>query len=557
MVIVLIVVVGIGTYLGSRWKNIAQSYTEAKIQQLTGGFYQIKFGKIYVEILRRRVKIEDISLHPDSTVFAHFQAIDSLPPLFTGIKLGTVIIQGIHLAKEDDDRMLKIKKLWIEAPQVYITHTGRKKETSRGDTIPKNLHQLLSHAFNTINIDEVSISDGKFHYTVWKPHDTTHIYVDHFELIAQRFLVDSTAHMRKNRLYCDDIVLTINKFNHTLPSGLFVASFDKMKIGMADSTLSFNGLKLTPQYGKHHFAIKNPRHTNWMDLSIGELHCMKIDYYCMLSEKSIRIDSISIADILYANMKNREVEQAPIIKPMLYEYIQQVPLPLHIRTIHVQQATVTYEDLPKGKTTAGVVTLNKIEGDFYDVTNIVTHKNQYMTVKAKAYVQEEGILQAVFKFPVDPHNDHFELTGSLGRMHLERMNSIIEPFLVSIKKGMVDHIDFSINGNHKQAHMDMLFQYNNLNISLLKERDDQTIRKNFVSGIANGIILFNNNPDLGEAPRRVKTITQRNIYRASFHYFWHTLVDGLQETVGFTKKRQKQLKWLKIEAQKMHILKEQ
>ncbi len=557
LVILLTIIVGTGIYLGSRWKRIVQAQLEEKTYQMSDGFYKIKIGEMRVEILRRRIVIENIALYPDSVVFARLQSAGSLPPFFVNIKLNAIDVQDVRYTKDGRGHKLGLRKFRIDDPRISVTRTGHKKDQPDRDTLPKNLYQLISPALSSVNVREVDISNGSFHYTEWKPGDTARYHVDNFELHARQFLVDSTAGARKEKLYCDDIKFAVDTFSYVLPNGLFAASFNRVEIGLADSSLVFNDLKLIPQYDKSHFAIKNPKHTNWMELGIGRMTCTGVDCRRLLSQKAIDIDSISITDVLYTNMKNRVVEQAPIVKPMLYEYVQKAPWPLHIRIIHLQDATVVYEDLPKEKDIPGTITFGKMEGDFYNVTNIITGKNQYMTVKAKAYIQDEGILRATFRFPVDPHNNHFEIKGNLGQMHLVRLNPMFEPFLVSVKNGVSERIDFSINGNDQQAHLDMVFRYNDLHVSLLKEKNNHLVRRAIISDIANGMILFNDNPDEGQEPRRAQTITQRNVYRASFHYFWHTLMDGLKESIGITNKREKQLKWFRQEARKIHIIKEE
>ncbi len=556
MSVIVVVIVAAGVYIGARWKQIVQTHLESKTQQLSKGLYHAKLGGMRVELLRRRIKIENIELQVDSTVHAHLQAIDSLPPIIADFSLKALEVHGIRFSKTDHGKILKLKNLWFDQPHIHLVQTFGQKEKNKKST-PKTPYQLISPALSSVCIEEILINDGYVEFSQQKTHDPVDYHVGNIELKIRDFLVDSTVTSYREMLECNDIRLEIGQFKHILPNGLFEISFNKMEIGLTDSTLICNGLKLTPKYGKNLFAAKNPRHTNWMELGIEHIRCMKVDYQKILFEKSVNIDSIFIEDFRYTNMKNREVEQAPIVKPMLYKYVQQTPVPLDIRTIHAQKGTVVYEDQPIGKTESGIVNLNRMEGDFYDITNIISHKNQYMTIRASAYVQDEGILRTTFKFPVDPNNNHFNITGTMGHMHLNRLNSMLEPFLVSIKDGMVDHIDFTINGNNKQASLDMLFCYNDLHISLFKEKHNQLVRRSLLSGIANGMVLFNDNPSTGHVPRRSQTVTERNIYRASFHYFWHILMAGFEETIGITKKKQDQLNWLKQEAVKMHIIKEE
>lgn len=555
--IVAAIITGTSVYVASRQEAIIRSFLETKTRQMSGGFYKIEIGKMRVEIFRRRLKIENIRLYPDSAVFARLHAMDSLPPMFVDIDLGAAEFRGFKMMKRRHKRMIRLEALWLEKPRIGLTRTGHEKEKTAGDSVPKSLYQLISPVVSSIDVEKIRINEAGFRYAAWGAKDTVRFRIDRFESEIRHFLIDSTAETRQNSLYCDDIRLKVYDFRHVLPEKLFAVSFDKMEIGLADSILDINGLKLTPQYDKHHFAAMDPKHANWMNLSVEHIRCLHAGYRKLLFERSIAIDSISMEGIAYANAKNRNVEQIPIAKPMIHEYVQKAPLPVNIRTIRVRRANIVYEDMPKGKAKSGSITFNKMSADFHGITNIVSRNNQYMTVNAKAYVQDEGVLHAIFKFPVDKNNDRFEITGNMGKMHPARLNAIFETFRVSIKKGMVDRIDFAIAGNGKHANLNMLFLYNDLHISILKEKNNRLVRRGLMSGIANGMILFNDNPSFDEEPRRAETTMERNMYRSSFHYFWHTLANGMIETIGLTKKRQEQLQRLKRTAMKMNIMKEE
>ncbi len=544
-VIILLTALGVGLYVRIHLTKIVEEKLQAKVAQLTDGFYQISVDEIRIELFRGRFAVEGIALYPDSNIFNRLQAVDSLPSVVMRIKLPVLELSVFNVTKALKSGTIGFEHAWFREPAIEITKTRQSDK--------KNIASRSSHkrSFRSLNIDHINIDDGNVVYSDWKSGDTTVFKINGIDLELSNFMVDSAAMPHQKPFFSDNIQLSIGKFEHLLPGGLFAVEIGEAGIEWNDSSAFFKGLKLIPQYDRKHFAAKNPRHTNWMELSIDDVQCTGIDFPKLFSGEYLLVNHIDIHGFVYTNMKNREVEQAPIVKPMLYEYVHRLPIRFLIQTIRVEEGRVIYEDLPVESPKSGIVTLDKMEGTLYHITNELSPENKYMVIDAKAYVQGEGILTALFRFPVDPKNHHFEISGTMGNMHMTSLNSMLEPFYVRVNKGFVNSLDYKISGNNHQAQLDMLFLYEDLHIALLKKENGAT--KNILSGIVNGMVIFNGNPSQeGNPARRASTATQRNEYRASFHYFWHTLFDGMSETIGISEKKKKQLEWLKKAVAKMH-----
>ena len=90
---------------------------------------------------------------------------------------------------------------------------------------------------------------------------------------------------------------------------------------------------------------------------------------------------------------------------------------------------------------------------------------------------------------------------------------------------------FSMKGDAQRADADVLFLYEKLRIRIMKEKDGHLETRSFLTTLANGLIVRENNPSSG-GERKVRGSAERDPYRSQFNYLWKTLFSGLKKSVG-------------------------
>ena len=56
----------------------------------TDGFYRLSFDKLSISFFKGELRLEGISLEPDSKVFEHWAALDSLPDTYVSTRIEVI-----------------------------------------------------------------------------------------------------------------------------------------------------------------------------------------------------------------------------------------------------------------------------------------------------------------------------------------------------------------------------------------------------------------------------------------------------------------------------------
>jgi hypothetical protein len=146
-----------------------------------------------------------------------------------------------------------------------------------------------------------------------------------------------------------------------------------------------------------------------------------------------------------------------------------------------------------------------------------------------------GKLNVKINFNLTDNNGAFTYSGDLGKFDLKNLNPLSKALgLIEIESGDIQHIDFKANGNLRSASGSMNMLYTNLKVKLLSDNIDGegTKEKGFLSFLANAILVKNENPQKGEAPRTASMTNTRINSASFFNLMWKTVFVGIKDIVG-------------------------
>ena len=89
----------------------------------TDGFYRLSFDKLSISFFKGELRLEGISLEPDSKVFEHWAALDSLPDTYVSTRIEVIDFKGINL--DIDNGILGTEAYTIRLqPKIIIYQQG-------------------------------------------------------------------------------------------------------------------------------------------------------------------------------------------------------------------------------------------------------------------------------------------------------------------------------------------------------------------------------------------------------------------------------------------------
>ena len=180
-----------------------------------------------------------------------------------------------------------------------------------------------------------------------------------------------------------------------------------------------------------------------------------------------------------------------------------------------------------------------MNGRLSGLTNIVSRPKQYIQLDADGKLMGTGYFTATWMLPVDPLNDHFHLKAHLSQFNLKDLNQLITPMApAQVEGGHIKSLTFNTDASSKGATIEMQMLYNDLTVSVLKNKDGVLTTNTLVSTLANKVIKTNNPDKPNKRARHVHLAIERDAYHSTFNYLWQILQPAVVESVGFSQKKQ-------------------
>lgn len=313
--------------------------------------------------------------------------------------------------------------------------------------------------------------------------------------------------------------------------------FYMLKIGQIDlnnGDLSIDRLHYQSTYPQMEFSYKHPKHSDWFDIEVGHLAMNGIDMQSLFKDTLLKAQEVTVNDMTLQNMKNQKIELPRRMVPMVYEGIQKAPVKIDIPMVRVNNFAVIYYELAKKGVSPGKLSITDVTGTITGLTNRATQPEQFFTIQADAKFMGSGNFNAIWRMPVEPAYDRFQVEAHLHWFNLEALNPFISPLAgAQVESGIVQNVRIWMDASSKEGTIKMQLPYRDLKIDLDKA---------FITWLANTAIRSNNpaDPDKPDSELRESYLTiTRNPYHSTFNYLWQMISPALIESVGIPRGTQK------------------
>jgi len=406
-------------------------------------------------------------------------------------------------------------------------------DTVSKSTSQKDFYSSVEPYFNRLSIKEFNLTDANFNYSHVLNEGKQQQTINKTNLMLRDFWLDTN----KRKYDLSDIKFNSKYLLFPIMDGFYTLGIGNIDIDKNRQIAELSDIKMKSTYPKFEFAYKHPKHKDWFDVTVGDIKLTGLDFPTYFSDNTLKAKNLFVSDVYLQNLKNQQIEIQHNIMPLIYEKIQQLPIGLDIDTADVRNFSVLYEELPKNGTITGKIRFDNMNGKLSGLTNIVSYPNQFIRLDADGKFMN-GYFTARWDIPVSPDYDCFMLSAKINGFDLKNLNDIFVPLAkAEVQSGMLNNFLFSTEASSTGATANMLFLYNNLKVSVLKDAETEQQNK-FLSRLAN-IVVRSNNPNKPDSKPRVADVTiERDPYHSTFNYFWQILQPAVVESAGVSQGKQ-------------------
>ncbi|WP_316799219.1 hypothetical protein [Pedobacter frigidisoli] len=527
-------------FISTRWKPILTEKIKEGVYNGSHHLYTIDFKSINLNIITGSMALREVTLKPDTSVYDSLKKLSLAPAHIFELELKKLQITRVGILTAYFKKRVDVNEIRLDKPSINMifSKVPKKADTAK---VEKSLYEQISRTFKSIRVHSIKIVDADFDYVNKAGGKKVKNTIKHLDITVNDFLLDSISGQDTSRFYyTKDIAFKLAGYKSITKDRMYSMRADTISGSYATGKITAKGFKLTPLYPELAFARKYNIQKDRYNLSFEKIEFTGVDFIGLNTDQSLHARSVKIGPANVEVFMSRESPPPPgLDKGRNYPHmaLKRLNIPTIIDTVKLQQINLKYSEYNPASKKTGSVEFKSLTGTILNVTNdsLRLTKNNHAKANFNSLLMGSGKLNVKIDFNLTDQNGGFDYSGSLGKFDFRQLNSLSKNLgLVEIESGYVQHIDFKASGNLRSATGSMNMLYSNLKVKLLSDNIDGkgTKEKGFLSLLANAILVKDENPKKGEAPRSARMTNTRISSASFFNLMWKTIFVGIKDIVG-------------------------
>ncbi|WP_316812779.1 hypothetical protein [Pedobacter heparinus] len=539
LAVLLLIGTGAGLYLSARWKPILSEKLKDAVSNRSYHLYKLDFKDISLNLLTGSAALHEVLLSPDTAVYNQMKTAGLAPANIFQVKLKKLQLSRIALLTAYFKRKIEMNAIILENPSINMIHYQVKPRPELEQEKP-TLYEMISNRVRAIDVKSIRIIDADFDYINGETSKKMNS-VKHLSVHVQHFLVDSLSQFDTTRYYyAKDIGFELTGYRSLSKDKMYTMKVDSVKGSVAAQAIAITGFQMIPMYPDLQFSRKYTYGKDRYDLLFNKISFTGVDFTRLDDKGELHVKALKIGPAKVDIFVNRELPPPPNfdkVRNFPHIALKRLPLPTLIDTVLLKNIDLAYTEYNPISQKRGTVYFKNLGGDMLNLTNdsVRLAKNNHAVANLHALVMKTSKIAVRIDFNLTDKNAAFHYKGNVGPMNMKVLNPMARDMgLVEIESGQMQSAGFDIYANAKGSSGSVNFLYSNLKIKLLKEGEngEPAKKKGLLSFLANSLLIKNDNPAKGEAPRTAKVNFQRTPAASFFNLMWKSFFVGMREIVG-------------------------
>ena len=415
------------------------------------------------------------------------------------------------------------------------THRKKGEKLFNADTIMlKNISGL--------KINLIEIKEFTFRIVDLITNDTT-IEAPNLDVDVQKIgLKKNEGENSGYKLVFEDIDMSMESEHFLVGDGKYVMSFDKMDFRMADSILSFHGVKLEPRYSIEKMVRFSAYQYEIYNLKIDDIEIHEFYLRRFIHDTKVLISKIFIDGMNVSIFKDKSKPFNEDKRPKLpQQSLKGLKLDMFIDSIMIRNSKLEYSEKHPDKAKMMNVILGSLNVEISNITTIYDSLgfDPEMKISMNAKLQDKLDMGVFMSFDLGSPVDTFAFAGYVNQGEFMALNDILVSAIgAKASSGQLDKLTFYAAANPNVAMGEMTMLYHDLQGAVVK--NEEMDENKFLSWVANRVII-EDNPAKNSPTRTVPLYFERCQYKGIGNYLWKTVQSGVIGTLvpGQAKKHQK------------------
>lgn len=235
-------------YLTNRLEGYLKKELVERTSKATDGFYRLSFDDLSVSFFKGELKLEGVSLTPDSAVFRLWQSKDSLPDVYVSARIGMIGFKGLNLTWRLNYKRLHFQSFEIRSPEVQVNSSSSPDRRVKIEhPASKTLYEVISPYIDVLSVKTLNLENATVSYRVRNAITPITYALEDVSFHGYGFLLDSLSSTNGKLLYCDNFDFTTNRPQTLLTNNDFRLLTDRIVLSTSDSMIYIHDIRIVPQ----------------------------------------------------------------------------------------------------------------------------------------------------------------------------------------------------------------------------------------------------------------------------------------------------------------------
>lgn len=483
-------------------------------------FYELNKNEILslkeFTINDQQLKITDIAIQTKSDTLKTVGSA-ALKTEQKDIQIPLLTLSDLHFKVVDETFQLFGEDLKIEKPSLWL-QKGMKK-TPKTNKRAQNENQEMPLPFT---IASISIIDAQI--SLLNSDESPNVEIADFNSTLKDVMVNTTT--LKNKIPCQFSAVEFeSKSLRYRLNDYDLLSFST--ISLSNHQLQIEDLGIKTMYSKTELSKVISKERDHMDaqmplVTLKDLHFKVIDTTFQVSGGDLILEN-PVLNVY----RDKLVTDDTSIKPLYSKSIRNIPFPLTLDSLHINNASIVYEEKVSAKQPAGAINFSNLNATIGNLSNTYAQGEKKTTININSIFMDESPLKIDWSFDMNDRKDTFQIQGELDALNATKMNSFTKASLNVELEGKVKKTYFNIHGNDDSSSVDLRIRYDNFKVEILNKENK---RSWLLSAVAN-IFVKKNSDSKGATFKEGNATAERDKDKSFFNYLWINIQEGLKEVM--------------------------
>jgi hypothetical protein len=541
---------GVARYFAIKLKPVVKKELRQVVKNATQQLYHIDFDRVSINFLSGNAYLTNVKIKADTAVYNELVKLKLAPNNLYDIELNRLEIKNVHPLKIYFKRVLEINQILFDGPKIVMSNRALPFNEVIHQTDEKPAYDYIKGFFSSLHVKSIDFKDARFSYV---DHNGTKEEIDtviNIDISLKDWLIDEHSAKDTSRFYLlKDAYVYLNDYNYATPDSLYFIKASQFEFSASSKKLNIKSFEVQPRYSEKDFAKAKGFATDRYSLRLNDINFSNIDLHAYIRNREVVADLVSIENGMLSVFNDSSLPKRSQDKTgrFPHQLLQKIKIPLTFKEVLLNKLDISYAEMGKKSGEKGSITFNQTSGLITNVTNQKKHKkiNPIIEVNLESYLMRQGKLNVGFKFDLLAPKADFSYKGQLLNMDGRQLNYITKPLaMVEVKSAMIRKLAFDVKANQDVAKGKIEFTYNNLAIGLMKQHEggERLKRLGLLSLLTNAMVIYSDNPSDGGQFTIAPVYYEREPTSSFFSFIWKTLFQGVKYSIGFTPKKEAEIK---------------